>query len=263
MTTAPPLALRLLPRSVSVAWLVRPALLLALLAPAAARAETVEDADRDGLTDMYEEMVGTDPNDDDTDDDGLVDGIEVWGLTGTDPRLSDSDVDGLLDGEEDSDHDGAMDGGETHPLVADSDGGGVDDGTEARFGTDPLNGADDATDGDNGRVDSDGDGVTDSDERGLQTDPFDADSDGDGLSDGEELYVTGTDPTAWDSDADGVRDGGEVGADMERTVIEPIAPIGVPMGGGGLTCSSTGTSGAVPAGLGLVLLAALARRRRA
>ncbi|MDP2692652.1 MAG: hypothetical protein Q8O88_03380 [bacterium] len=38
---------------------------------------TAEDSDRDGLSNLQEEFYGTDPNDDDTDDDGFIDGREV------------------------------------------------------------------------------------------------------------------------------------------------------------------------------------------
>ncbi|MCK4410052.1 MAG: hypothetical protein KAW67_08200, partial [Candidatus Eisenbacteria sp.] len=69
----------------------------------------------------------------------------------TDPTNDDSDGDGLLDGEEDDDFDGFRDGndphdtfsdwgaaGETDPNVCDTDRGGVDDGTEVGNGDDPL-----------------------------------------------------------------------------------------------------------------------------
>jgi len=55
------------------------------------------DADGDGLTDIAETNVhGTDPNDADSDDDGVNDGDEV--AAGTDPNDADSDDDGVLDG---------------------------------------------------------------------------------------------------------------------------------------------------------------------
>ena len=66
------------------------------------------DSDNDSLSDGQEEFVlGTDPNDNDRDDDTLLDGVETntgtWistSNTGTDPLSNDSDGDGLSDGYE-------------------------------------------------------------------------------------------------------------------------------------------------------------------
>jgi hypothetical protein len=55
------------------------------------------DSDHDGLSDLMEELLGTDPLDADTDDDGLSDGDEV-NIYGTLPNNPDSDGDGLPDG---------------------------------------------------------------------------------------------------------------------------------------------------------------------
>jgi hypothetical protein len=55
------------------------------------------DCDGDGLTDLAEYLSGTDPLDDDTDDDGLLDGEEV-NVYLTDPLDQDTDDDGLSDG---------------------------------------------------------------------------------------------------------------------------------------------------------------------
>lgn len=57
------------------------------------------DRDEDGLSDQDELNRGTDPDDPDTDDDGLPDGIEVV-LVGTDPLDPDTDGDGKTDGGE-------------------------------------------------------------------------------------------------------------------------------------------------------------------
>lgn len=86
----------------------------------------------------------------DTDGDGIIDGIEICACT--DPQDPDSDADGLVDGVEDADHDGEVDPGETHPCQADTDGDGMPDGWESDNGLDPL--ADDA------QEDLDGDGFT-------------------------------------------------------------------------------------------------------
>jgi hypothetical protein len=71
-----------------------------------------KDSDNDGLTDIKEKELGTDPNSADTDKDGLKDGAEV-----------------LVHN--------------TNPLVADTDGGGVGDGDEVSRGSNPLDPKDD------------------------------------------------------------------------------------------------------------------------
>ncbi|SET45417.1 lipase family protein [[Clostridium] polysaccharolyticum] len=58
-----------------------------------------EDADKDGLSNLLEIQMGTDPVKSDTDEDGLKDGLEV-NVYLTSPKIEDSDGDGLLDGEE-------------------------------------------------------------------------------------------------------------------------------------------------------------------
>jgi len=55
-----------------------------------------DDDDNDGLTDLVEATLGTDPFDVDTDDDGLTDGDEVL-IWGSDPRVGDSDLDAVPD----------------------------------------------------------------------------------------------------------------------------------------------------------------------
>ena len=57
------------------------------------------DSDGDGLTDAEEEVLGTDPYNEDSDYDGLSDGDEV-NLYGTDPTDADSDDGGVPDGYE-------------------------------------------------------------------------------------------------------------------------------------------------------------------
>ncbi len=115
------------------------------------------DADGDLLSDAQERDLGTDPNNPDTDGDGLTDfaevGFEPGSSTGTDPLDSDTDNDRLSDGFEvrefgtnplaaDSDEDGLGDGDElevfkTDALDADTDGDGYDDATEIDAGSDP------------------------------------------------------------------------------------------------------------------------------
>jgi heat shock protein HslJ len=125
-----------------------------------------QDTDGDGLTNQHEQGIGTDPNNADTDRDGLLDGQEVLRL-GTNPLNPDTDGDGLTDGDE------AKRG--TNPLNLDTDGDGLRDGDEVRIGTNPL------------KQDTDGDGLIDSAEPGPCPNPLNPDSDADGIIDGRDL----------------------------------------------------------------------------
>ena len=150
----------------------------------------------------------TDPNDPDTDGDGLPDGWEVD--NGLDPN--DSTGDNGADG--DPDGDGLDNAGEyaarTDPVDPDSDDDGLNDGDEVdTYGTDPAD------------ADSDDDGLNDGDEVDTYgTDPADADSDDDGLSDWDEVNVHGTDPLDEDSDDDGLSDYAEL--------LPGLGPCGTP-----------------------------------
>jgi len=202
------------------------------------------DTDGDGLLDSEEILIGTDPNDADSDDDGVPDGQEI-------NVGDDTDGDGLINGlDPDSDNDGLFDGTElgfdcsgpdtditklncvpdadmgmttTDPLDADTDDGGISDGSEDSN----LNGAIDPGEGDPNDpaddstiVDTDGDGLSDDLETTIGTDPNDADSDDDGVPDGMEAnpandtdgdgLINALDP---DSDDDGLFDGTEMGFD--------------------------------------------------
>jgi len=86
------------------------------------------DPDNDGLTNLQEYQLGTDPTNPDTDGDGIPDGQEV--KIGTNPLNSDTDGDGLPDGQE-------LSLG-TNPLNPDTDGDGIPDGIEVKLGTNPL-----------------------------------------------------------------------------------------------------------------------------
>ena len=139
---------------------------------------SILDTDEDGLFDMDEEELGTDPNDPDSDDDGLSDGAEV--------ELQDTFF-----------------GACPSPLIADSDGDGLDDLFEVTAGLDPCD------------MDSDDDGLPDAAEGVHGTQPLNPDTDGDGLLDGTEVDLALAnggacpDPLVEDSDADGLLDGVE------------------------------------------------------
>ncbi len=182
--------------------------------------DSLADADGDGLSNLQEYLLGTDPWNPDTDGDGLSDYDEAV-VHGTNPLVVDTDGDGMPDGWEianglnpladdaDSDADGD---GLTHlqeyllgtdPQNADTDGDGMPDGWEVANGFDPLDPAD-------GGLDADGDGLTNLQEFQHSTDPRNPDTDGDGLSDYDEVMVHGTNPLLPDTDGDGMPDAYEV-----------------------------------------------------
>jgi len=194
------------------------------------------DCDNDGLTNN-EEVTGiddpatpanpngniTDPQNFDTDGDGVSDGQEA--LDGTDPNNpcdfilanqdttiigagwlnADCDNDGLTNNEELTGIDDPLtpdtpNGNITDPLNPDSDGDGVLDGTEGTDGTDSNNPCDFVLanqtvvpDAAWLAADCDGDGLTNGDELAIGTDPLNPDSDGDGVIDGQEV-TDGTNP---------------------------------------------------------------------
>jgi Bacterial TSP3 repeat len=213
------------------------------------------DSDKDGLSDALEKLIGTNPNDADSDDDGVKDGDEA-------NPADDTDGDGKINAlDSDSDNDGLFDGTEvgnnctgdgtdaskgnckpdadpktvTKMLVKDTDKGGVSDGDEDtnKDGKvdpgerNPLLASDDKT---SPTVDSDGDGIPDDVEVRLGTDPKNPDSDGDGIPDGKEvgagpmfkpLDTDGDgkiDALDTDDDGDGIPTKQEVGADPKNPV---------------------------------------------
>ena len=117
------------------------------------------DSDDDGLADFAEKTLGTDPENPDTDGDGLTDYEELY-ITGTDPLKSDTNGNGVNDADDDLDGDG------------------LSNKKEISLGTSPIS------------ADTDEDGLSDSDEINKhKTDPLKTDSDGDGLNDGEEIAI--------------------------------------------------------------------------
>ncbi len=194
------------------------------------------DSDYDGLWDPDEDVnadgndlditgnVETDPEDDDTDDEGLIDGYEVL-TAGTDPLVCDTDVDDLSDGLE---HGllGAM-GSDTsiaNPCLSNR----YDTVEDGAYTTDPL---DNDTDGDTlwdgADEDVDWDGFRDGNDPhdtdsdwgfGGETDPNVADTDRGGVTDDLDvdplLYTTGD----WDIDID----------DDDADVVGNVLTIGTP-----------------------------------
>lgn len=194
------------------------------------------DADGDKLSNEEEKKRGTNPNEVDTDGDGLTDYEEIK-IYDTNPLKVDSDEDGLSDYlevrtyktnplEEDTDGDGLTDQEEvirykTNPLKRDTDGDGIADNEELRRRTDPNyfdTDRDGISDYDELYVfhtnplmkDSDGDGLTDKEELALRTDPIKMDTDGDGLTDYEEIKNYHTNPQIQDTDGDSLSDYVEV-----------------------------------------------------
>ncbi|UCG03869.1 MAG: hypothetical protein JSW11_07760 [Candidatus Heimdallarchaeota archaeon] len=155
------------------------------------------DTDDDGLIDglegtlLFERNMTTNFYNPDTDGDTLPDGIEI--ALGLDPANPDSDNDLILDGDEFFIFN-------TNPHMPDTDYDGVDDYWELFFSHSNPHSAD-----------SDGDGLKDATEiYTYGTDPMDEDSDNDDITDRDEIIEFGTDPMNPDSDGDGIRDGPEI-----------------------------------------------------
>lgn len=138
------------------------------------------DSDGDGLIDIDEDALGTDPLNPDTDGDGLTDYEEV--ILGTDP-LTKNEYDKMLD----SDSDGLTDIDEVQ-----------------NYGTDPYS------------DDTDSDGLSDYDEIYLYgTNPLNPDTDADTLSDGFEIEHE-LDPNK--DSTDGITNDGEL--KIEQTISD-------------------------------------------
>ena len=203
------------------------------------------DDDGDGLSDIDELNLGTDPLLSDTDSDGTDDDQDAFPNDASED--ADSDSDGVGDNADvfpndpsetqDSDGDGVGDNSDAFPgnpnetldtdsdgignnADSDDDGDGVNDAQDA-FPLDASETADTDADGigNNADEDDDNDGVLDGDDafpldasETIDTDGdgtgnnADTDDDGDGLSDNQEIEI-GTDPLLRDSDQDGVDDG--------------------------------------------------------
>lgn len=90
--------------------------------------DAAKDQDHDGLTALQEYPLGTDPNNADTDGDGLTEGSEAntWH---TNALVADTDADAVSDGDETTLYN-------TNPLLQDTDGDGAPDAWELRTGYD-------------------------------------------------------------------------------------------------------------------------------
>ena len=141
----------------------------------------IQDLDLDGITDLRESLLGTNPEAADSDDDGFSDLFEdQYEEFGFDALVRSRDVD--RDGVEDSYEEALGTSSET----PDSDEDGLTDFDETmnrRYGYDPTVPT----------ADSDFDGLTDDYEAELGTSPMDPDTDHDGASDFEEV-TAGLDP---------------------------------------------------------------------
>ena len=168
------------------------------------------DDDNDGISTLVEERVGTSSLHADTDEDGILDSVEV----GSDPSAPlDTDGDGIINALDTDDDDDNIETIQevllgTNHLLIDSDGDGLSDSEEiADLMDKPLdsnkNGIIDAVDT-NETLDQDNDGLTDLLEARLLTDPKKADSDDDGISDAIEIGDNTDEPK--DTDLDGIID---------------------------------------------------------
>jgi len=149
-----------------------------------------DDPDNDGLNNSLEFMnplnydgrLSSNPLSNDTDGDGIQDGVECFGIGGytvhTDPTTNDTDRDGMPDGWESNYTKGWM----IHNQVG-------------RYFLDPTDPSDASQDPDNDGFDRNHDGQITGDEHFTNyeeyrygSNPFDPDTDGDGMKDGWEAY---------------------------------------------------------------------------
>lgn len=196
-----------------------------LFRPAPNVADSGDDLDGDGLTNLDEFRKGTDPWERDSDGDGMDDGYEVRSLL--DPlkpdAAQDNDEDGLTNLQEsrlrtnasshDTDSDGLTDLEEierhgTSPVLHSSAGSGIADGWLVAFALDPL-------------VitpafeDPDGDGFTTLEEFSYSATRLSFST----ADNRRQRFLEGLDPLARDTDGDGLADGWEV-----ESGLDPLSP---------------------------------------
>lgn len=99
------------------------------------------DTDNDGIDNILENLLGTNPSNKDTDGDRISDGYEYYTLT-TNPLEKDSDENGIIDSDEDFDGDGLTNYQEyergTNPFSPDTDDDGFTDKYEISKNMNPL-----------------------------------------------------------------------------------------------------------------------------
>lgn len=148
-----------------------------------------DDIDGDGLTNAQEAILGTLPNNADTDSDGVDDKTDNCPVVSNEDQ-ADADNDHVGDAcDNDADNDGLTDEQEaalgTDPTIADTDGDTVLDGNDncpVVSNTDQLNTDHDEL-GNACDDDDDNDGLTDEVEADAGSNPLVADTDGDGVND--------------------------------------------------------------------------------
>ena len=165
----------------------------------------------------------------DSDGDGLPDDLE--NTTCTDPNNLDTDNDGIIDGVEDANHNGLVDSDETDPCKSDTDGDDLPDGWEVDNELNPL----DATGDNGGDGDPDNDAYSNLEEYYAGTNPNDIDSkpvqkgdiDGDGNVDLADAILAlqvlaGLNPEGIDLGAD-VDEDGQIGLAEVIYILQNIA----------------------------------------
>lgn len=181
--------------------------------------ESRYDDDLDGLPNMSELGFGTDPLNEDTDGDGVPDGVDAFPVNASESY--DFDGDGFGDQQDaDIDNDGLSNLEEaeigTDPIQSDTDFDLVLDGEDIC----PLDTNPDQTDldsdgiGDECDSDRDGDGLSDLEEAVIGSSPILIDTDSDGVSDASDTFPSINTETT-DNDGDGVGDNSDTDDDND------------------------------------------------